>query len=553
MFTKSLWKIVAASAVVTCGLANYAPAQTYYPPYVNPPRYPAPADNTPVPAYQQYPQYTQYPAYAPPVTPAVPQAVLLAPAQIDQLVGPVALYPDPLLAQVLPAATYPQDITAAQQWLQACPNVTEEDIQAQSWDPSIKALVHYPTVLQMLNDNMDWTQALGVAFMNQPTDLMDSVQRLRQQAQVNGTLQSTPQQQVVLGDNQAIQILPADPQVIYVPMYDPQVVFLPGYAPQWGDTPRLWFGLGSRIGNWLDNDCDWAGRRIAAGGGWHFGWLHDEHGWVRDQHADAGRRYDRAVPDNPYNTRRPPENARNSNDHGNGPAARPWTRNAAKPAPVMPAPVAAAARQVPENHRGWPASAAPTPPTRNILPIAVPRPTEHSVPATAAPSRGPQPPMPNHHGVAPAPTPAQPNRTHPLTPLAETPAPAPTHNQPRVFGPPTPAPAAQPAAKNVFGDYQSHTAVQQAAARGHQSTAPASNPPAPAAHPASAEPAAKVAPKPPTLPVMPHPAPAPVTPTFNHGGATPSPAAQPQPGFPTPGSAGDTRAASQRGHASTNH
>ena len=148
----------------------------------------------------QYPQYVQYPQGAPPVTPAVSGAqVSLTADQIDQLLGPIALYPDPLLSLIFPAATYPQDVAVAEQWLAATPSPTEADIAAQSWDASIKGLVHYPTVLAMMSGQIDWTQAVGAAFVNQQKDVLNSVQRLRAQAQAAQNLQTTSQEQVLTG------------------------------------------------------------------------------------------------------------------------------------------------------------------------------------------------------------------------------------------------------------------------------------------------------------------------------------------------------------------
>jgi len=212
----------------------------------------------------QYPQYVQYPQAAPPVTPAVPGAeVSLTDGQLDQLLGPVALYPDPLLALVFPAATYPQDVAAAGQWLASTPSPVQADIDAQGWDPSVKGLVHYPTVVKMMSDRMDWTQALGAAFLNQQPQVMASVQRLRAQAQAAQNLQTTPQAQVIV-DAGAIRIEPADPSVIYVPEYDPGLVYT--------SQCRLSFGFGYPIGLWCDDDFDWSGNYIVIGGGWYRGW-----------------------------------------------------------------------------------------------------------------------------------------------------------------------------------------------------------------------------------------------------------------------------------------
>jgi len=222
----------------------------------------------------QYPTYVQYPENAPPVVPAS-QNVQLSPAQLDQLLGPIALYPDPLLSLMFPAATYPQDVQAAQAWLDGTPNPTEDAINAQPWDDSIKGLVHYPTVLKFMSDQMDWTQAVGAAFLNQQQDVMDSIQRLRTEAQAQQNLQNNTQQQIV-NDDGAIRIEPVDPDVIYVPQYDPTLVY---YSP----CPIGW-SIGFPIGLWCDNDFDWRRRGIVVGGGWYHGWHHPP-AW--DQHPPA--------------------------------------------------------------------------------------------------------------------------------------------------------------------------------------------------------------------------------------------------------------------------
>jgi hypothetical protein len=228
----------------------------------------------------QYPQYVQYPAGAPPVTPGVPEAqVTLGPAQIDQLLGPIALYPDPLLSLIFPAATYPQDVAAAEQWITQMPNPTEADFAAQSWDPSIKGLVHYPTVLKMMSDQPDWTAALGAAFLNQQKDVLASVQRLRAQAQAAQNLQTNQQEQVV-ADAGDIRIEPVDPDVMYVPQYDANVVYTSNYPVS--------FGVGYPIGLWDDDDFNWNGGFVVIGGGWYGGWHHPA-AW--DQHPPAWDRH----------------------------------------------------------------------------------------------------------------------------------------------------------------------------------------------------------------------------------------------------------------------
>jgi hypothetical protein len=136
------------------------------------------------------------------------------PEQLDQMLAPIALYPDPLIALILPASTDPSDIALAAQYLAA--NGDPSGIDAQTWDPSVKGLAHYPDVLKWMNDNLDWTRALGAAFAMQPADVMKSVQQLRAKAKASGTLVDTPQQQVdVEGDD--IRIVPTQQDTIYVP------------------------------------------------------------------------------------------------------------------------------------------------------------------------------------------------------------------------------------------------------------------------------------------------------------------------------------------------
>ncbi len=194
-----------------------------------------------------------------------------SPDQLDQMLGPIALYPDPLVAVILPASTVPSDITLAANYLAA--NGAPGGIDAQPWDPSVKALARYPDVVKWMNGNLDWTQALGAAFAQQPADVMKSIQQLRVQARAAGTLVDTPQQRVVLeGDN--IRIVPAQSNTIYVPVYDPAIVYETpvGYA-----GPFLTFGLGFPVGAWLGYQCDWDDFGIWVGP-WSPGWGYSR-GW----------------------------------------------------------------------------------------------------------------------------------------------------------------------------------------------------------------------------------------------------------------------------------
>jgi hypothetical protein len=194
---------------------------------------------------------TQAPSPAPSAPPPEAQAtVTAAPVfkmeEIDQLMAPIALYPDDLLVQILTAATYPLEIVMAARWVADPKNAAlkgdalEQALQAQSWDPSVKSLVPFPDVLEMMSDKLEWTQKLGDAFLAQPQDCFASIQRLRQRAQSAGKLTST-KQQTVSTQGPAIVIAPADPDVVYVPAYDPGVAYgawpYPDYPPYYYPPP----------------------------------------------------------------------------------------------------------------------------------------------------------------------------------------------------------------------------------------------------------------------------------------------------------------------------
>jgi len=205
------------------------------------------------------------------------QAAKIPPEQLDSLVAPVALYPDPLLAQVLAASTYPLEIILLQQWLEKNKNLKDKELAdaaaKQPWDASVQALAALPEVVKRLGDDIQWTADLGNAFLAQQTDVMDAVQRMRQKAQDKGTLKTTEQQKVetrVVESKSVIVIEQANPQVVYVPSYDPVVVYGPAYYPYppiyyppWGyaATAAVSFGFGVMMGAF------WSG-----GWGWGCGW-----------------------------------------------------------------------------------------------------------------------------------------------------------------------------------------------------------------------------------------------------------------------------------------
>jgi len=205
------------------------------------------------------------------------QYTLQTPEQLQQLAAPIALYPDSLVAQILAASTFPEQVVEADRWVQAHPDLKgdalAQAVDQQPWDPSVKALAAFPSVLGNMDKNLSWTSSLGDAYYNQQQDVMDAVQAMRQRAQEAGNLTSTPQQTVTTQDSTII-IEPAEPDIVYVPAYDPWLVYggpivaWPGWYPYpgiWYGGPYLSFGVGFGIGFY---------------GGYGWGWHH----WGSDWH-----------------------------------------------------------------------------------------------------------------------------------------------------------------------------------------------------------------------------------------------------------------------------
>jgi hypothetical protein len=250
-------------------------------------------------------------AAAPPASPAAtPPAQLLTQGQLNQLVAPVALYPDPLLAQILMASTYPLEVVEAARWVGAPANkglrgdTLTNAMQAQNWDPSVKALAPFPRVLENMSDQLQWTEQLGNAFLAQQADVMAAVQSLRHQAMAAGNLKQTPQCHCVIQTSgETLSILPADPQAVCVPVYRPVAYGAwpyPAYPPVafpdpvgFAYAPGFWIGfeppivLASFSPLWGWGWVDWGHREIAvdpgryalaAGGHASFSgsaWVHD--------------------------------------------------------------------------------------------------------------------------------------------------------------------------------------------------------------------------------------------------------------------------------------
>jgi hypothetical protein len=205
-----------------------------------------------------------------------PQAAQQSPEQLQQLAAPIALYPDPLIGQILAAATYPTEVVDAQKWMQQHQGLTGDalakEVDKQPWDPTVKALTQFPAVLANLNQNLAWTSELGDAYVNQQQDLTQAIQMMRQRAKNAGTLKSTPQETVTT-EGQTIVIQPASTDAVYVPQYDPWVVYgsplavFPGWSPYPGlYGPGIAFGLGVGVGlfagyawGWNHWGCDWHG------------------------------------------------------------------------------------------------------------------------------------------------------------------------------------------------------------------------------------------------------------------------------------------------------
>lgn len=201
-------------------------------------------------------------------------------AQLDQMLAPIALYPDDLLGQILMAATYPLEVVQADRWLQVSANASlrgdalAQALQPQPWDASVKALVAFPQILSVMDNNLQWTEDLGEAFLVQQADVMDHVQQLRSRAQAARTLTSTAQQTVSTND-QAIEIAPPGADTLYVPVYDPNVAYgewpYPDYLPYYFDIPE--YPLGSFMAFaiiaplWGWNHWDWSHHRLNIGRG----------------------------------------------------------------------------------------------------------------------------------------------------------------------------------------------------------------------------------------------------------------------------------------------
>lgn len=204
-------------------------------------------------------------------TPPPSTTAVLGAAELEKLVAPIALYPDPLVATLLPASAYPLEIVQAARLMKDPQKAAQ--VQSQPWDKNVKELTQFPDVLTRMDTDLNWTTQLGQAFVNQPQDVMDAIQAFRRKAQEAGTLKTTPQQviivtnavvektyqtQIVYVTNTVVQIQPSNPQVIYVPTYSPTVVTSPPPSSS-SDAAEtlLTFGMGIALGAVIANNCDW--------------------------------------------------------------------------------------------------------------------------------------------------------------------------------------------------------------------------------------------------------------------------------------------------------
>ncbi len=405
-------------------------------------------------------------------------------AEVQQLVSPIALYPDALLAQVLAATTYPDDVMAASRWEDQGNNL--QAIDAQPWDPSVKGVARYPSILHYLAGQPDWMNNLGDAFLNQQSDVMSAVQNLRGNALAAGTLTSTPQQTVINEDGY-IQIIPTNPAIVYVPIYNPQVVYAPPpYIPGDPYPQYVTYGPGVDVGDWLGYDIDWHDRAMYYG---HWGrdrpWWHEHD---RD-HSD----FHRYVDDRPGIYR--PGLFRDRGGHPIEAQASHWARDEHRPAP-RPVDRPAPSRPIERPERGYPQrspappdSRAPTPRTPNNVPTYgrgtdVSRQSDRG--RASRQNAAPQPPQPAPH---PAPTPkaqprpapqparveparAQPARVEPARvepPRAQPAHPEPTRTTPRQSTPPPAARPSAPVKGGAMGGYQRGADASHNASRGTQS------------------------------------------------------------------------------------
>jgi hypothetical protein len=368
--------------------------------------------------------------------------------QLDQMLAPIALYPDQLLTQLLMAATFPQQLVDAQNWLQDSNNAAlkgEDLVTAlgqQPWDPSVKSLVAFPQVVAMLTDHLGWTEALGTAFANQQIETMARIQFLRDRAIAAGQLKSSPQQ-TVQNDGGDVVIEPVDPGMVYVPVYNPAQAY--GDWPD-SDAPPVYLppppgfyegpvgaGIGFSVGFgivrplWGWGRPDWRGHRVVVDPQ-RFSTITPpgNHGPVTIQQGGTWHRTEPVIFVPPNQRPRPP----------------------AQSAPTPPGTVRPGVVVQPMIHPGTAPATAPATTTTTPTPPPHPGETPHPPPGTTVtppphPGETPHPP-PGTTTVTPPPHPGETPHPPPSTTIATPPPPPPTPPQPAVQQPPPPPPTPHP-------------------------------------------------------------------------------------------------------------
>lgn len=225
-------------------------------------------------------------ASAPPTSSREHQYATKTPEQVQQLVAPIALYQDSLVAQILSAATFPEQVVEANRWIQAHPNLKDDGlakaVDQQTWDPSVKALTAFPSVLGNMDKNLSWTSTLGDTYYNQPEDVMAAVQIMRQKAEQSGNLKTT-QQQVVKTEGSTIIVESANPEVVYVPAYDPWAVYGGVIVawPEWYHYSGVWYS-GTYV---YFGAAVYVGYYSYYGWGWHHWGCDWHHRWAEHDHS----------------------------------------------------------------------------------------------------------------------------------------------------------------------------------------------------------------------------------------------------------------------------
>src|SRR5262245_62038036 len=234
-------------------------------------------------------------AASPPADAAAPPSppVQRSEAELEKLVAPIALYPDPLLATLLPASAYPLDIVQAARFIKDTNNIPKVD--SQPWDQNVKALARFPDVIAKMNDDLDWTSNLGQAFAENQKAVMDAIQVMRGKAQQAGNLKTTPQQTVVVTNtvvektveqrtvyvtNTVVEIQPTQPEIIYVPTYSPAVVYAPPPPGAVAAASLISFGVGMAVGAVIANNCNWHSGCVYIGPHGGVAWSGGYHGNV---------------------------------------------------------------------------------------------------------------------------------------------------------------------------------------------------------------------------------------------------------------------------------